>query len=162
MSLGWPFAFPWGNSKMRLRVSYRGATICAQAPNVPLVPAARELWPLLAPILLAPLLEPPRLGLEVLDLEAEVRHGLGGERLGWDESVGRPVWRTTQQQQNVPSRTLGSSSTSIGAGLSSMIMSVTSLLLLFWSCCVKYQRLFGEGRARCRQGLGFTSMTGGG
>jgi hypothetical protein len=50
--------------------------------NVPLVPAARELWPLLASILLAPLVEAPRLGLEVLDLEAEVWHGLGSERLG--------------------------------------------------------------------------------
>lgn len=100
--------------------------------NLPLVPAAAELGPLHAPRLLAPFLDAPRMSLEVLNLEAEIGHSLGSKRVDccWSANEFTCVWG------NVQSWTFGSSSTSMGAGLSSIMMSVTSLLSLFWSCCV--------------------------
>lgn len=117
MSLGCPLALPWGKSNMRLGVSL------VLTYDAPFVATAAELWTLHASRLLAPVLDPPCLRLKVFNLETKIRHVLGGKRLGCELVMCQQVKRSL-------SLTLGSSSTSIGAGLSSIMMSVTS----DWGC----------------------------
>jgi hypothetical protein len=124
-----------------------------QSDNAPFMSPAAEFWADQPLWLLTPVFDTPCLRLEVLYLQPKVGHRLGGIRLIWrcqraqKQSTSKPrrvlppfYGRATTPSIRLStaltggmngchsqSCTLGNSSTSIGAGLSSMMISVTSL-----------------------------------
>lgn len=99
--------------------------------HAPLVSTTTELWSDYPLGLLRPVLYSPRLRLEILNLKTEVRHRLLGIRFICkevsDESGAKQDTASCCREDYSRFWTFGSSSTSTGAGLSSIMMSVTSL-----------------------------------